>query len=98
MSSQRAAAAIAEVQGAPFEALSETDAQTARAAIGAVASAAIDAAPNADALFMAFGDPLTADPADLCTVHRLILQGALANTGPDADLGVRYLVEFGWQS
>ena len=94
---QRAAAAISDLQNSPFDSMPDADAQAARAAIGAAALTAIDAAENADALLSAFGDPTLASPADHCAVQKLILQAAVADTGPDADLSVRYLVQFGWQ-
>ncbi|MFM2391489.1 MAG: hypothetical protein RLZZ437_3044 [Pseudomonadota bacterium] len=94
---ERAAATIVEVQDAPFDAMTDADAGIARQALGSAAMAAIDASENATAMLTAFSDPFLASPADLCAVHKLILQGTLATSGPDADLGVRYLVQSGWQ-
>ena len=93
---QRAAAIMADMQDDP--ALNPMpDADAAQTVVGTAALAAIDAADNGPALLAAFGDPFNASVADHCAVQKLILQAALADTSPDADIGVRYLVEFGWQ-
>jgi hypothetical protein len=95
----RAAAILAEVQDTPpFTPMSAEDAATARAALGADALAAIDATENSTALLAAFGDPFMATAEQNCTVQKLILGAALAKTGAEGDLAVRYLVENGWAS
>ena len=93
----RAAAIMADAEDNPaFTPMPEQEMQRARTALGVAALAAIDAAENGPALLAAFGDPSLAAPQDNCMVQKLILQSALAKTGPDGDLWVRYLVENGW--
>ncbi len=95
----RAAAILADVQDNPqFEPMAAQIAQGARAMLGEAALAAIDAAENGPALLVAFGDPAAGTPAENCAVQTLILQAALAKTGADGDLVVRYLVENGWSN
>jgi hypothetical protein len=95
----RAAAILAAVQdNPPFVPMPDQDAQAARASLGEAALAAIDATENGADLLAAFGDPLSATPEQNCAVQKLILGAALAKTGADGDLAVRYLVENGWAS
>ena len=96
---RQAAAILAQVHDTPpATAMTDPDAQKVRETLGAAAFAAIDAMEDADDLLAAFGDPFNASAEDSCAVQKLVINAALANTGADADLGVRYLVEYGWQN
>jgi hypothetical protein len=95
----RAAAIMAAVQDAPPAVpMAAADAETARQTLGLAALAAIDASANGPDLLAAFGDPSGADPANRCAVQMIVIQTALAGTGPEGDRWLRYLIEHGWQN
>ncbi|MGL5008735.1 MAG: hypothetical protein ACRC6I_02540 [Paracoccaceae bacterium] len=94
---RQAAAAVAAVQdNPPFVEMLPADYDRAQELMGTSAFAAIDATENPNALLSAYGDPFNASPADLCTVHKIILRAALDTPGADGDLIIRYLADYGW--
>jgi hypothetical protein len=94
---RQAAAIVAELQDAPVVTeMPATDYDRATQLVGERALAAIDASENGPALLLAYGDPTTASAADLCAVHRTILQAVLDSEGADGDLLVRYIIDYGW--
>lgn len=92
-----AAAIVAELQDRPaFVELPRADYDRAQQLAGEKLVAAIDGMEQATALYAAYGDPATADPADLCAVHLTILRTVLDTGGAEGDLLVRYIVDYGW--
>jgi hypothetical protein len=94
---REAAGIVAHLQdNPPLVPLPGEDAVRVRAQLGETAVTAIFETENPDALLSAYGDPDAAPAADLCDVHRIIVQAALEDATPDADLALRYLLEYGW--
>ncbi len=94
---RQAAAIVAEVQDAPPRAqLAPGHRDRGQQLVGDALFATLDALPNGADLIAAYGDPVNADPADLCAVQTLILRSALETEGPDGDLIRSTVMEQGW--
>jgi hypothetical protein len=91
------AAMVAQLSDAPAvtDALTpEQRSQVYEAASRAIVTA-MDAAPDADKLYAAFGYPEQAVPEDICAAHLTMLQAVQGMTGPEAALALRYVTDFG---